>query len=85
MNITDERETTNTTFGKLDAGAVFLCPDFYDEATIFMKMGEDDNNVIDNEVDPDEGWLAVDLKNGNFAFFSDDILVAEVRANLTIR
>ena len=84
MIIIDERKITNKTFGELNHGAVFVHP-FYDEDIVFMKMGIDINDVITDEIDPERGWLAVNLKDGEFSFFANDTEVTEVRANLTIK
>ena len=84
MHVVDERQKTNATFGELNHGAVFVYP-LYDEDIIFMKVGIDINDVIINQIDPEKGWLAVNLKDGEFSVFENDVEVMEVEAKLMIR
>jgi len=83
MKVIDERTTTNTTFEQLDGGAVFLCPTLYGE-DVFIKTGVDVDYISDSH-NPNEGWIAVDLRNGELVFFYIGTEVLEVNATVTFR
>jgi len=83
MEVIDERTTTNTTFEQLNRGAVFLCPVLYGE-DVFIKT-DVDVDYISNSHNPNEGWIAVDLRHGELVFFYNETEVLEVNATVTFR
>lgn len=85
MDIRNEREVTNTTFGKLKAGDTFLFLEENNEDDVFFKMGYDDSDIISENCEVDKEWLAVNLRTGDFSVFWDDTKVTKIKTVLTIK
>ena len=86
MDIRNERQVTNTTFGKLNFGETFLDLEENGEDDVFLKMGHDDSDVITMDgIEIDKQWLAVNLRTGDFVVFWDDAKVTRVKTVLVIK
>lgn len=80
MYIVDERKATTVTFKELYGGECFI-PCNFDDEPIFIKVRA---NQTLNSIDGEEGWLGVELTEGDLYSFDDDDKVIKVNTKLIL-